>query len=55
MRNTVFELLENPKYRQAAQKIRETFIAAGGNDKAVQLLEDFAEVNRVVNFDGPLA
>lgn len=55
LRNTVFELLENPKYRDAAQKIKETFIEAGGNDKAVQLLEDFAEVNSAVNFDGPLA
>lgn len=42
LRNTVFELLENPKYRNAAIKVKETFIAAGGNDKAVQLLEEFA-------------
>jgi MGT family glycosyltransferase len=45
---TVFELLQNPKYRNAALKIRETFIAAGGNDKAVQLLEDFAEAENVL-------
>ena len=48
LRDTVFELLENPKYRQAAQKIRETFIEAGGNDKAVQLLEDFAKTAQTV-------
>ncbi|MGO4875265.1 glycosyltransferase [Pedobacter psychrotolerans] len=48
LRNTVFELLENPKYRVAAQKIRETFIEAGGNDKAVELLEDFAKNNSVL-------
>jgi UDP:flavonoid glycosyltransferase YjiC (YdhE family) len=40
--------LENPKYRVAAQKIRETFIEAGGNDKAVELLEDFAKNNSVL-------
>jgi UDP:flavonoid glycosyltransferase YjiC (YdhE family) len=45
------KLLENPKYRQAAQKIRETFIEAGGNDKAVQLLEDllrFMELSTLI-------
>jgi UDP:flavonoid glycosyltransferase YjiC (YdhE family) len=48
LRNTVFELLENPKYRLAAQQIRQTFIDAGGNDKAVELLEDFAKNNSVL-------
>jgi len=43
LRNTVFELLQNPKYRTAAEKIKNTFVQAGGNDKAVQLLEDFAQ------------
>lgn len=43
LRNAVFELLENPRYRNAAAAIRETFIAAGGNDKAVELLEQFAD------------
>ncbi|WP_443945523.1 glycosyltransferase [Pedobacter sp. AW1-32] len=43
LRNTVFELLEDPKYRTAAEKIKNTFIQAGGNDKAVELLEDFAQ------------
>jgi UDP:flavonoid glycosyltransferase YjiC (YdhE family) len=42
LKNAVFELLENPQYRNAALRIKETFIAAGGNDKAVQLLEEFA-------------
>ncbi|HJT72646.1 MAG TPA: nucleotide disphospho-sugar-binding domain-containing protein [Chitinophaga sp.] len=37
------EVLENPAYRQAAQRIRDTFISAGGNDKAVELLETFAQ------------
>nr|WP_068888495.1 nucleotide disphospho-sugar-binding domain-containing protein [Pedobacter panaciterrae] len=41
MRKAVFELLENPVYRNASLRIKETFIAAGGNDKAVQLLEEF--------------
>lgn len=41
LRETVFELLENPKYRTAAQEVRNTFTLAGGNDKAVELLENF--------------
>lgn len=48
LQNAVFELLENPQYRNAALKIKETFIASGGNDKAVQLLEDFAEAEQLV-------
>jgi len=34
--------LENPKYRNAAKEVLNTFTAAGGNDKAVELLENFA-------------
>jgi len=48
LRDTVFELLQNPQYRNAALKIKETFIAAGGNNKAVQLLEDFADAEKVL-------
>jgi MGT family glycosyltransferase len=48
LRDAVFELLQNSKYRNAALNIRETFTAAGGNDKAVQLLEDFAEAENVL-------
>lgn len=48
LRSSVFELLENPVYRHAALKIKETFIAAGGNDKAVELLEDFAEAEQLL-------
>ncbi|MDB4923258.1 nucleotide disphospho-sugar-binding domain-containing protein [Mucilaginibacter sp.] len=47
LKNAVFELLENPEYRNASIKIKETFIAAGGNDKAVQLLEDFAKTEQI--------
>lgn len=43
LKNAIFELLENPQYRNAALRIKDTFIAAGGNDKAVELLEEFAE------------
>lgn len=46
LRAAIFELLENPEYKNAALKIRETFIAAGGNDKAVQLLEEFAALEQ---------
>jgi len=48
LRDTVFELLQNPKYREAAVKVKETFIAAGGNDKAVQLLEDFTKNEQIL-------
>ncbi|WP_312992872.1 glycosyltransferase [Chryseobacterium flavum] len=41
LRETVFELLENPGYREAAREVRNTFTLAGGNDKAVELLENF--------------
>ena len=40
MRKAVFELLGNSNYRKAAERIRETFIDAGGNEKAVELLEE---------------
>lgn len=44
LRTAIWELLENEKYRLAAQHIRETFIKAGGNDQAVALLEEFAMI-----------
>lgn len=47
VKNAMRELLENPKYRNAARHIRDTFNAAGGNAKAVELLENFALANRV--------
>jgi UDP:flavonoid glycosyltransferase YjiC (YdhE family) len=50
LKTAVFELLEDPKYRNAAVRIKETFIAAGGNDKAVQLLEEFADVEHKLEF-----
>lgn len=43
LRETVFELLENPKYRAAAKEVQHTFHTAGGNDKAVELLENFVQ------------
>ncbi|GEJ44762.1 MULTISPECIES: glycosyltransferase [unclassified Chryseobacterium] len=43
LRETVFELLENPKYREAAREVQNTFTLAGGNDKAVELLENFVQ------------
>jgi len=43
LKTAMWEVLDNPKYRNAAQHIRDTFIKAGGNDKAVQLLETFAQ------------
>jgi len=41
MRQAVTTLLEDPAYRNASEKIRKTFIDAGGNQKAVELLEEF--------------
>ncbi|MFA9194940.1 nucleotide disphospho-sugar-binding domain-containing protein [Flavobacterium sp. FBOR7N2.3] len=43
LRQAVFELLENPTYRNAAKEVRSSLINAGGNDRAVELLEDFVE------------
>ncbi|MFN1215635.1 glycosyltransferase [Chryseobacterium kwangjuense] len=43
LRETVFELLENPKYRAAAKEVQSNFIQAGGNEKAVELLEHFVQ------------
>lgn len=43
LREAAFELLENPKYREAAQAVRATFLNAGGNAQAVSLLEDFVQ------------
>lgn len=48
MKKAVFELLENPVYRNASLRIKETFLAAGGNDKAVQLLEEFADAEQAL-------
>lgn len=49
MRKAVFELLENNVYREASVRIRATFIAAGGNDRAVELLEEFSCKPTAVN------
>lgn len=42
LREALWELLENQKYRIASERIRETFINAGGNETAANLLEEFA-------------
>jgi len=42
LRSAMWQLLENPQYRNAAMRIGDTFIQAGGNDKAVEYLESFA-------------
>lgn len=44
LKNGISELLNNAKYRNAAVRIRDTFIAAGGNDRAVELLEEFVSL-----------
>lgn len=38
----LWEVLENKRYRVAAGKVRNTFLAAGGSERAVQHLEEFA-------------
>ncbi len=37
------ELLYNPKYKKAAKEIQQSFIEAGGNKRAAELLEKLAE------------
>ncbi|PIF46676.1 MGT family glycosyltransferase [Chryseobacterium sp. 52] len=48
LRETVFELLENPAYRKAAKEVRNTLLTAGGNDRAVELLENFVQQSTLV-------
>jgi len=48
LRQTVFELLENPTYRNAAKEVQSSLINAGGNDRAVELLENFVEQSTLV-------
>lgn len=43
LKAAVWELLQNKQYKEAAGHIRQTFRAAGGNDKAVALLEAFVQ------------
>lgn len=47
LRDSMWEVLQNDKYRKGAQHIRDTFIQAGGNDKAVELLENFAQRTKI--------
>lgn len=48
MQQAIKELLTNPTYRNSALKIKESFEAAGGNDKAVELLEVFAQEAQIL-------
>lgn len=48
LRETVFELLENPTYRNAAKEVQTSLFNAGGNDKAVELLENFVQQSTLV-------
>ncbi|TWP24758.1 glycosyl transferase [Apibacter muscae] len=38
--NAIEELLNNPKYKKSAKEIQESFIEAGGNDSAANLIEN---------------
>lgn len=42
VRDAVWKLLQEPQYKQAAERVRETFIQAGGSERAINLLETFA-------------
>jgi UDP:flavonoid glycosyltransferase YjiC (YdhE family) len=50
LKTAMWELLRNPQYSKAAQHIRETFIQAGGNNKAVEYLETFAATAKMPAF-----
>ena len=39
VKDAIDELLHNPKYKKAAKEIQESFIEAGGNKRAAELLE----------------
>lgn len=43
LKTAMWDVLNDEKYRLAAQRIRDTFIKAGGNEKATELLETFAQ------------
>ena len=45
------ELLTNPAYREAAEKMRKTFADAGGNKKAVEYLETFLQTSHFNDYD----
>lgn len=47
LKSAMQELLSNPGYRGAAMHVRDTFTAAGGNARAVSLLENFAFSSRI--------
>ncbi len=49
LRETVFELLKNPAYKNAAKEVQSSLINAGGNDRAVELLENFVEQSALVS------
>ncbi|MCE3076196.1 glycosyltransferase [Chryseobacterium gwangjuense] len=48
LRQTVFELLENPAYRDAAKEVQASLLNAGGNDRAVELLENFVQQESLI-------
>jgi MGT family glycosyltransferase len=43
LKEALWEILSNKQYRMAAAKIRDTFIKAGGTERAVSYLEEFAQ------------
>ena len=45
LRDVVDKVLANPKYRSAAQRISRSLRAAGGTERAVQLIELFLRDN----------
>jgi UDP:flavonoid glycosyltransferase YjiC (YdhE family) len=42
LKASTWKLLDGEKYQLAARRTRDSFIAAGGNAKAVNCLEEFA-------------
>lgn len=44
--NAIYELLNNTIYKKAAKYIKQTFMNAGGNHKAVELLENLVNSNK---------
>ncbi|MDR2122921.1 MAG: hypothetical protein LBP34_07330 [Flavobacteriaceae bacterium] len=48
--HAVEELLYNPKYKTAAEEIRQSFIEAGGNERAANLLEELSVTKNIVKY-----
>lgn len=48
LRSTVWELINNPIYKKQSKHVKQSFLNAGSNDKAVALLEDISDTKKIL-------